>query len=179
MDDPRRKQLVVGLTILGLMILIVPAFYIVWRFVPGLLGEWLGVIAGVMSTPFLLEVFFIIVGIVIVMLLNQHRQNRDGDDFVYLEQVDDPDAPDDLPDHSKFAIYPNRPLTGVTPSRVDEIEGAIELGDHTQAGEWIGELSEAELHHPDVLALRLRLARETGKVELADSIAREIATRNP
>lgn len=101
-DTPRRRQLVIGLGILTLLILIVPAFYIVWRFVPGVFGEWLGVIAGVMSTPFLLEIFFVILGLIIVVGLNHLRQKRDGDDFVYIEDIDSHDAStDDNPEESK------------------------------------------------------------------------------
>jgi len=173
-DDPRSRQLLIGLSILGVLILLVPAFYIVWHFVPGLFGEWLGVIAGVMSTPFLLEIFFIILGLIIVVGINQLRQRREGDEFVYLEQIEDPSAPADIPDHSKFAIYGKRPLEGVQPSRIDDIEGAIEIRDHDQAAEWLAELGDDELKRPEVLALRLRLARETGKNDLAMRIESEI-----
>jgi len=173
-DDPRRKQLIIGLGILTVLILVVPTFYALYRFVPGLFGDWLGVIAGVMSTPFLLEFFFVVIGIIIVIGLNHVRQRREGDEFVYLEQVNDPAAAG-LPEHSKFAVYAKRPLDGVEPSRLDDIEGALELGDHAQAAEWLAECSDDELKQPDVLALRLRLARETGKHDLARRIEAEIA----
>jgi hypothetical protein len=100
-DEPRGRQLAIGLGILAVLILTVPAFYIVWRFVPGVFGEWLGVIAGIISTPFLLEIFFVVTGLIIVVGLNHMRQKRDGDEFVYLEQVSDPSAPADPPDDPK------------------------------------------------------------------------------
>lgn len=103
--DPRRRQLLIGLGILSLLILIVPAFYIVWRFVPGVFGEWLGVIAGVMSTPFLLEIFFVILGLIIVVGLNHLRQKRDGDDFVYIEKVDDPHDAAEIPEETKSEVH--------------------------------------------------------------------------
>jgi len=99
--DPRRWQLIVGLSILGVLILIVPALYIVWQFVPGVFGEWLGVIAGVLSTPFLLEIFFVIAGLIIVVGLNHLRQKRDGDEFVYLDEIRDSSTSADSPDHKK------------------------------------------------------------------------------
>lgn len=178
-DDPRGWQLAIGLGILALLILTVPAFYIVWRFVPGVLGEWLGVIAGVMSTPFLLEISFVVLGLIIVVGLNQMRQKRAGDEFVYLEQVNDPSAPADLPDRSKFAIYRDRPLPGAKPALVDEIEGALEIGDHEQAGRLLAEMDDNELKKPAILALRLRLARETGKHDLARRIESGMTATDP
>ena len=173
-DDPRPKQLVVGLGILGAMVLIVPAFYIVWQFVPGVFGEFLGVIAGVISTPFLLEISFIILGLIIVVALNNMRMRRNGDEFVYLEEVGDPIARADLPERSSFAIYKERPLEGIEPAPIDQIEGAIELGDHEAAAQMLAALGDAELRQPAVLELRLRLARETGKTEIARRIEREL-----
>lgn len=178
-DDPRGRQLAVGLGILGVLVMIVPAFHVVWRFVPGVFGEWLGVIAGVISTPFLLEISFVILGLIIVVAINHMRQKRDGDDFVYLEQVDDSSTPFDIPDRAKFAIYRDRPLDGVEPAAVDEIEGALELGDHEQAARLLADMSNDELKHPPVLALRLRLARETGKHDLARRIESEMQASTP
>jgi len=178
-DASRGRQLAIGLGILGVLILVVPAFYIVWRFVPGLFGEWLGVIAGVISTPFLLEIFFVVTGLIIVVGLNHLRHKRDGDEFVYLEQVQDPAAPADLPEKSSFAIYRNRPLEGVEPSLTDAIEGALEIGDHKEATIRLSNLDEHTLKSPAVLALRLRLARETGKDDLAKRIESEMNASNP
>lgn len=173
-DESRGRQLAVGLGILGVLILVVPAFYIVWRFVPGLFGEWLGVIAGVISTPFLLEIFFIVTGLIVVVGLNHVRNKREGDEFVYLEQVCDPGVVEDFPERSSFAVYRDRPLPGVEPSVMDEIEGALEIGDHDEATALFGKLGDAELKLPGVLALRLRLARETGKDDVARRIEGEI-----
>lgn len=177
-DDLRKRQLLVGLGVLGGLLAVVPAFYVVWRFVPGVPGEWLGVIAGVISTPFLLEIFFVITGIFIVVGINHWRQKREGDDFVYLEQVSDPDTPGGLPERSKFAIYRERPPEGVEPDMLDRIEGAIEIGDDAEAGELLAGMSEVDLHDPAVLALRLKLAQVSGKTELARRIEQEIAGRS-
>ncbi len=176
-DDPRRSQLIIGLSILALLIVCIPSLYIASHLIPGLFGEWLGVIVGVISTPFLLEICFVILGLIIVVGLNQLRQRREGSEFVYLEQIDDPSAPTDLPEYSKFAIYRDRPLDGVSPSHLDEIEGALEIGDHEQAAESLARLGDEDLKQPAILALRLRLARETGKLEIARRIESEINIR--
>ncbi len=179
-DDPRRGQLTVGLSILVLMVLVVPTIYIIWHFVPGFAGEFLGVFAGIISTPFLLEAFFLIFGIILVVFLNNLRLRREGDGFVYLDEIADPAARAGLPDRSTFAIYKDRPLDGVEPAPLDQIEGAIELGDHLAATRMLAMLGDAELRQPDVLSLRIRLARATGKDELATRLERVLsALKNP
>lgn len=164
--DPRRRQLAVGVAILLVLVVVVPAFYLLAQGIPGVVGEWFALIAGIISTPFLLEVFFLIVGIIIVVGLNHWRQRREGDEFVYLEQVDDPNKPADLPEKSSFAIYREKPLEATAPGPAEAIEGALEIGDHDEAGRMLAELDEAELRQPAILELRLRLARETGHAEM-------------
>jgi hypothetical protein len=165
-DDPRRRQLAIGVPILLVLVVVVPAFLLVARGIPGVFGEFLALVAGIISTPFLLEIFFLIVGIIIVVGLNHLRQRREGDEFVYLEQVDDPNAPADLPEKSSFAIYREKPLEVAPPGPAEAIEGALEIGDHDEAGRMLAELDEAELRQPAILELRLRLARETGHAEM-------------
>ena len=178
-DDPRPRQLAVGLGILGVILLVVPAFYIIWHFVPGVFGEFLGVIAGIISTPFLLEICFAILGLIIVVALNNMRMKCNGDEFVYLEEVADPLVRAGLPDRSTFAIYKDPPLDGVEPAPLDQIEGAIAVGDHENAAQMLATLDDADLKQPAVLTLRLRLARETGKHDLAQRIERELKPDTP
>ena len=172
--DPRRLQLMVGLGILAVLVLCVPSFYIIWHFVPGVFGEFLGVLAGIISTPFLLEASFLVIGLVIVIALNNMRLRRDGDEYVYLEEVDDPHALAGLPARSSFAIYKDRPLDGEAPALSDSIEGAIEAGDYAQAADWLAALDDAQLRQPACLALRIRLARATGKDDLARRLEGEL-----
>jgi hypothetical protein len=173
-DDPRRTQLAVGLGVLGLLIALVPGFYIVWRLVPGVFGEWLGVIAGVISTPFLMEFSFAALGLLIVVGLNHWRQKKDGDEFVILEQVNDPRAPRNLPEHSTYAIYQSPPLPGEKPGLRDQAEGALAIRDYEEAARVFAAMDETELRDPAVLALRLDLARATGKSDLVRQLEREL-----
>jgi hypothetical protein len=73
------------------------ALLLFWRSVPGVLGEWLGMIVGVMSTPFFLEASFVILGALIVMGVNAIRRHREGDDFVSLEHLEARDKPPQAP----------------------------------------------------------------------------------
>ncbi|MFT4176876.1 MAG: hypothetical protein QM627_09490 [Luteolibacter sp.] len=172
--DPRIKQVV--LSILFFMVLTVTVVLLLygWRKVPGLLGEWLGVMVGIMSTPFFLEATFVIIGIVTVISLNIWRRHKEGDELVYLEQVTGPDVPGDLPDTAKWAVYSNEPLKGVEPTRLDLAEGALALGDFKALEGYLSEMSAEELKEKRVMKLRIRLARATGHVALAERLADEL-----
>jgi hypothetical protein len=60
-----------------------------WRFIPGWVGESVGTLAGIMSTPFFMEASFILIGLVIVLSLNTWRRNREGDELVFLDEKTD------------------------------------------------------------------------------------------
>lgn len=53
---------------------------------PGVLGEWFGMIAGLLSTPVFLEVSFFAIGLMIVVGVNHWRMKREGDEFVTLDE---------------------------------------------------------------------------------------------
>ncbi len=63
------------------------------KHIPGVLGEWIGMMAGVMTTPFFMEASFILIGLSIVVWINHHRQKRAGDDFVEFEVKDSEQPP--------------------------------------------------------------------------------------
>jgi hypothetical protein len=58
--------------------------------VPGVVGESLGTLAGVMSTPFFMEASFFVLGVVILLSLNTWRRHRAGDEFVTIDTSDLP-----------------------------------------------------------------------------------------
>ena len=172
--DERVKQVAVGAGILIAIGVIVPCTLIGWRYLPGLLGETVGTIIGVMTTPFCMEASFIILGIIIVISLNNWRRIKDGDDFVYLEQIDGTDAPKDMPDQARWAVYREKPLDPELPSLLAQAEGAFAIGDYTAATEWIGEMNQEELKKQDTLTLRLALAKATGRADLVELLENEI-----
>lgn len=165
--DERVSQVGVAAAILITLTILVPGLITGWRFIPGFLGEWIGTVMGVLTTPFVMETSFFILGLVIVILINHWRQQKDGDEFVYLEQVHGPDVPKDLPDQAKWAVYREKPLEGGDVSLRDRAEGALAIGDHAAASDFIAEMEPGELEQPEVLALRRDLAQATGKTELA------------
>jgi len=91
-ETSRTKQVVlVALLLLGLAV-VVCATLIGWHHLPGVLGEWIGMMVGIMSTPFFLEASFLFIGLTIVLVINHHRQKKSGDDFVELEVKDPEDG---------------------------------------------------------------------------------------
>ena len=90
MKDERVKQVLIAAALLAGLTGGAVALLLGWRKVPGVLGEWLGMVVGIMSTPFFLEASFVILGVLVVMVVNAVRRHREGDEFVAL---------DDLPDH--------------------------------------------------------------------------------
>ena len=85
--DERVKQVVVGVSILLFLAVTVPSLLVGWRSMPGLLGETIGTILGIMTTPFLMETSFIVMGFLIVISINQWRRHRDGDEFIEIEKT--------------------------------------------------------------------------------------------
>lgn len=88
--DERVKQVLIAAAVLAAMAAGIIALLLGWRRVPGVLGEWLGMIVGIMSTPFFLEASFVILGVLVVMVVNAVRRHREGDELV---------APEALPEH--------------------------------------------------------------------------------
>lgn len=168
------RQVAVGVSILMALMAVAVASLVGWRYLPGVLGETIGIITGILTTPFLLEASFAILGLVTVITLNHWHRVKEGDDFVYLEQVDGPDVPANLPEHAKWAVYREKPLAAENPPLLAQAEGAFFLGDHAAAMERISAMSAEELRHPDTLQLRLELAKATGRKDLVESLECEI-----
>jgi hypothetical protein len=172
-QDERKQQVVSGLAVLagvaGLILLIAYG-----RFLPGLGGEFFGRVLGIITTPFLMEASFCVLGFVLVMTINIWRQRRDGDELVYLDEV--MDAPADLPEQARWAIYRDPPLPAAPPCDADMLEGAVAIDDHTSAVEILAGMDEATRRSPEVMRQRIALARASGKDDLARRLEAELAS---
>ena len=173
-EDNRVKQIAVGAGILVMLALLVCGFLFGWRYLPGLLGEWIGLMVGILTTPFFLEASFIFIGLTLVVAINHWRQKRDGDECVYLEQIDGPDVPVGMPEQAKWAVYREKPLPGEMPSLLAQAEGALAIKDYESAAEWIAAMTEEELRRPETLFLRLELAQATGRNDLVAQLENEL-----
>lgn len=163
--DERVRQVGIGIAILAVVLIVSTAIRLLGT-MPGFLGEVFAMFAGFLSTPVLLEISFFVLGILIVLAINHWRHKREGDEFVYLDEVKGPDA-ENLPDHAKFAVFPETPLPPENPSLLTQAEGALAIGDFETAGEALAAMDEIELAKPETRELRIALAKATGKAELA------------
>lgn len=89
--ESRGKQFLVGGTILLAVAGVVIPLLLFWREIPGLLGETVGKVVGIMSTPFFMEASFVILGFLIVVSLNTWRRHKEGDEFVTIETKGEPE----------------------------------------------------------------------------------------
>jgi hypothetical protein len=87
-DDERVRQVGIAAGILLAVACGVVLLWLGWMRVPGPIGEFLGMVVGIMSSPFFLEGSFVVLGVLIVMVINAVRRHRDGEDFVTAEQLD-------------------------------------------------------------------------------------------
>lgn len=175
--DERVKQATIGAVILLTIAVLVPSALLGWRFLPGLWGEWLGTLAGLLTTPFVMETSFVILGILIVITINHRRRMKDGDDFVFLEQVDEQGAPNDLPDQAKWVMYREKPEPVVKLTLLEKAEGAFAIGEYETASLLISEMEISELKKYETLVLRMALAKATGKLELFASLQQEVRAK--
>lgn len=162
--DERIRQAVLGVAAVagfGLVFLLL----VMGTTLPGLAGAFFLRVAGIVTTPFFLEITLAASGLLLVILINYWRRYRDGDEFVYLDQVED--APAGLPDHARWAVYQGKPLDGSDPSPADLLEGAVATGEHELALEILAAMDDRELALPEVVRQRIALARATGKEDLA------------
>lgn len=83
--ENRGKQIAVGAAIMFVVFAAVTSLLLFWRFIPGWVGESVGMVAGVITTPFFMEASFILLGFAIVIGLNTWLRNRAGDEFVTFE----------------------------------------------------------------------------------------------
>jgi len=168
-NSAQRKSLAVGF---GLIAMAAAFIVLIWlgTYLPGFPGEVFSMIAGIMWSPILLDISLFILGLSLVFWINHIRRQAEGDEFVYLETVDAPDAPADLPAGSRSAVFRDPPEAPPTEPAIAAIEGALDMEDADTATQLLFDLPEDTLETPAVLTLRIRLAELTGRSEEARTL---------
>ncbi|MGJ8644537.1 MAG: hypothetical protein ACSHX9_14095 [Luteolibacter sp.] len=86
-EENRGKQILVGGAILLALTVFVVTLLMTWRMIPGVVGDSVGFLVGIMSTPFFMEGSFVVIGLLIVISLNTWRRHKNGDELVYLDEL--------------------------------------------------------------------------------------------
>ncbi len=170
-DDERTRQIAAAAAIVLGVGAVVSAILLLWPRIPGVFGEWLGLVAGVVTTPFFMEASFAVLGLSLVIALNQWRHKKAGDELVYLEQVE-PEA--GLPEHAAWAVFKEPPLHVEMPTALEQAEGALAIRDCATAGEILAGMTADELRQPATLAIRIELAKASGLHNLACTLEAEL-----
>lgn len=85
-DDNRGKQAVVGSVILLLLAVAAGTVVMGCHFIPGVFGEWLEVMVGIMTSPVFLEISAFTIGLLVVLAINHWRAQKDGDELVVVNE---------------------------------------------------------------------------------------------
>ncbi len=173
----QRRSLTVGF---GLILAAATLVALIWlgSYLPGFAGEVFSVIAGLMWTPLILDFSIFLFGFILIFWLNWFIRAREGDEFVYLEQVEGPGV-SDLPEEARSAIFREEPKPqGLAPT-LAAIEGALELDDLSEAAELLFKLPQESLGTPEILALRIQLARKAGDRARSEELLEELRLRSP
>lgn len=174
---PQKKSLAVGLA----LILAAALFIIlIWTgtFLPGLAGETFAKMAGIMWTPVLLDITLFLFGLSLVLWLNKYRLEKEGDEYVYLEQVEGPEIPSDLPQETRSVIYKAAPEQLGDDPTLAAIEGALAMDDQEDAINLLLRLSPEALASPPALAARITLAERQGKNEEKQKLLAELRLKS-
>ena len=177
-SQSQRKSLTVGI---GLLLAASAAVVLLWAgtYLPGFAGEMFSMVAGIFWTPVLLDISLFIMGFALILWLNKVRLDREGDEYVYLEQVDPPEDGETLPAEARSAVYAAPPAELAEKPEVAAIEGALALGDQAQATDMLLKLSEEELNLPEVLAVRVQLARQQDRHSEAEALVEKLRAISP
>ena len=173
--EQKRALLIGG----GLILAAAFVLLLVWlgMFLPGFAGEVFRKLAGFLWTPLILDFSLFILGVILVLSLNWYIRVKNGDECVYLEQVVDPPA--GLPERARSAIFKEEPEPQGIGPRLAAIEGALALNDLSEATSLLFELPESHLEDPEVLALRIALARRKEHTAKADQLLQKLMAQAP
>lgn len=87
-EESKGRQILVGGLILLVLTVVMVTLLFSWRMVPGWVGDSIGFLVGIMSTPFFMEASFALIGLMIVIGLNNWRRHKNGDELVDLDELE-------------------------------------------------------------------------------------------
>ena len=135
----------------------------------GLFKEIFKGLFSVVTTPFFLEATVFFIGISLVVLWNSWRLRREGDGWTYLAE-DEPRIRTGQPPGRHDAIFTAPPEPEPPQLDLEQIEGLLDLGSWSEAGELLMQLPEEIWNSERVLRCRVRLAEGLGHHDQAEKL---------
>lgn len=86
-EDKRVSQVLLGALLLALLALAAGTVVIGSPHLPGVFGQWVAFMVGLMTTPVFLEISAFVVGLMVVFAINHWREKRDGPELVDLDET--------------------------------------------------------------------------------------------
>lgn len=121
----------------------------------------------ILTTPFILETSLALLGLCLVIAINHYRQEKDGDEWVYLEQktpVPNAESNDDPPHRHDAVVWKDKPeIFDETATGLDMMEGYLDLGLAEDAMREWSSLSNDAKSSERAVALRRRALTMSGQ----------------
>lgn len=86
-EDKRVSQVLLGALLLALLALVAGTVVIGSPHLPGVFGQWVAFMVGLMTTPVFLEISAFVVGLMVVFAINHWREKREGPELVELDEA--------------------------------------------------------------------------------------------
>lgn len=153
------KVLLIGCSFMMVFFVVLLSIGLASYFFEGFAGEIAEKLAGFASSPIFMELSFFTIGLILLFGFNAIKRTLEGDEFVYLETVDQPSVKEQLPEHKHSAIYHRKPekFDAEINVQIATIEGAMAMNDTKQAFELMMDLPEEVLESKEVIKLRQQL----------------------
>ena len=176
LDKEQRSALRAGtLILLGFAAFIVTIW--VCGYLPGVIGRTFSLITGFLWTPTIMEPTLFLLALMSILVLNHHRRKKEGEELVYLETIDGPEA-SKLPAHSRSATFSEEPQPPSGEEMIATIEGTAALGDHKETLRLMLQLPPDLLESEEILAVRLQLAQANSDPNHIRGISRKLRELN-
>lgn len=150
----------------------VAAFVFLYPPAKELAWETSRIVFSLIFTPFLLEIFCVVVGLLIVIAINNHRRAKEmEDEWVYLHEIDPDvslsetemkDLPEPLLRRIEGGSFVSKPVPVGAEERLAQIEGFLEIGELEEASAAMLAAPEDEIQSPGYLRVRIGLATLRG-----------------
>ena len=145
-----RSPLRITLVVIFSLIAIHVGLWAGHTYLPGFAGELCGKFQGLSATPFVMEFFLIAFGFVVVLLVNQIRQKREGDEFVELEIKNKLHSIEPLSSAQMISKKSPPQLSAAMEVTLATLEGSLVIKDFKQAKEILNSIPLSDRHHPIV-----------------------------